>query len=309
MIRVVRRAWSLPRGRPKEADAHCWSKNCCPGVKILMSGGTRCNITQSTDNRGIIKAYGVQGPFLHSALAALSVADTLDLFHAAGVPTFIEDTNSFRPATKPPTCWPRCCAAWLIPPVKMALEAVVGLERVAERWHVTTNARDRLRKGDRHDRWAIVSGLRHHGRCVRLGRAGAYGRHTTSGARADYDQRSLVATTCKARPFPRSAYICKSSQPAASADPSPRDPHPSKPAAKTRGEHVLAEPTRLAVVRPLWIDRTGGADVSGAVSGHARPHSLLLRCDFLPATPRPSLEETWPVGPIHRRQEAALGSA
>ena len=33
-------------------------KNRKPGVKILMSGGTRCNITHNTDNRGIVKAFG-----------------------------------------------------------------------------------------------------------------------------------------------------------------------------------------------------------------------------------------------------------
>ena len=46
-------------------------KNRKAGVKILMSGGTRCNITQATDNRGIVAAYGAPGKFLHSALAAL----------------------------------------------------------------------------------------------------------------------------------------------------------------------------------------------------------------------------------------------
>ncbi len=42
-------------------------KNPRPGVKILMSGGTRCNVTHDTDERGIVAAYGRQGPFLHSA--------------------------------------------------------------------------------------------------------------------------------------------------------------------------------------------------------------------------------------------------
>src|SRR5262245_53005912 len=36
-------------------------KNKKPGVKILMSGGTRCNITHATDNRGIVEAYGPPG--------------------------------------------------------------------------------------------------------------------------------------------------------------------------------------------------------------------------------------------------------
>src|SRR5271156_1946707 len=48
-------------------------KNRKPGVKILMSGGTRCNITHATDNRGIVAAFGANGKFLHSPLAALSV--------------------------------------------------------------------------------------------------------------------------------------------------------------------------------------------------------------------------------------------
>jgi predicted flavoprotein YhiN len=55
-------------------------KNRKPGVKILMSGGTRCNITQATDNRGIVAAYGPPGKFLHSALAAFSVQQTIDFF-------------------------------------------------------------------------------------------------------------------------------------------------------------------------------------------------------------------------------------
>ena len=60
-------------------------KNKKPGVKILMSGGTRCNITHATDNRGIVAAYGAPGKFLHSALAAFSVQDTIDFFEAEGV--------------------------------------------------------------------------------------------------------------------------------------------------------------------------------------------------------------------------------
>ena len=74
-------------------------KNKRPGVKILMSGGTRCNITQATDNRGIVKAYGPPGRFLHSPLAALSVQDTVALFEAEGVLTKIEDTGKIFPAS------------------------------------------------------------------------------------------------------------------------------------------------------------------------------------------------------------------
>src|SRR5205823_14790947 len=68
-------------------------KNRQPGVKILMSGGTRCNITHATDNRGIVEAFGPPGRFLHSALAALSVDETIALFEAQGLPTQVEETG------------------------------------------------------------------------------------------------------------------------------------------------------------------------------------------------------------------------
>jgi predicted Rossmann fold flavoprotein len=74
-------------------------KNKKPGVKILMSGGTRCNITQATDNRGIVSAFGPGGRFLHSPLAALGVEETVALFEAEGVPTKVEDTGKIFPVS------------------------------------------------------------------------------------------------------------------------------------------------------------------------------------------------------------------
>ncbi len=74
-------------------------KNRRPGVKILMSGGTRCNLTQATDNRGIVDAYGPPGRFLHSALAAFGVTDTIDFFEGEGVPTKVEETGKVFPVS------------------------------------------------------------------------------------------------------------------------------------------------------------------------------------------------------------------
>jgi predicted Rossmann fold flavoprotein len=74
-------------------------KNRRPGVKILMSGGTRCNITHATDKWGIIRAYGEQGSFLHSALAALSPADLVKLIEDEGVPTKVEETGKIFPVS------------------------------------------------------------------------------------------------------------------------------------------------------------------------------------------------------------------
>jgi predicted Rossmann fold flavoprotein len=74
-------------------------KNRRPGVKILMSGGTRCNITQNTDSRGIIAAYGTPGKFLHSPLAAFSVEKTIAFFNEEGVATKVEETGKVFPVS------------------------------------------------------------------------------------------------------------------------------------------------------------------------------------------------------------------
>src|SRR5688500_10012913 len=74
-------------------------KNRKPGVKILRSGGTRRNIAQSTDNRGIVAESGPPGTFLHSALAAFSVADTIAFFEAEGVKTKVEETGKIFPVS------------------------------------------------------------------------------------------------------------------------------------------------------------------------------------------------------------------
>ncbi|QEL16889.1 BaiN/RdsA family NAD(P)/FAD-dependent oxidoreductase [Limnoglobus roseus] len=70
-----------------------------PGVKILMSGGTRCNITHDCDNRGIVEAFGPNGKFLHSALANFGVRDTINFFEAEGVATKVEDTGKIFPVS------------------------------------------------------------------------------------------------------------------------------------------------------------------------------------------------------------------
>src|SRR5690349_11337820 len=74
-------------------------KNRKPGVKILMSGGTRCNLTHATDSRGIVAAYGPPGRFLHSALAALSPSDLVALVEAEGVRTKTEETGKIFPVS------------------------------------------------------------------------------------------------------------------------------------------------------------------------------------------------------------------
>ena len=74
-------------------------KNTKLGVKILMSGGTRCNITHACDAQGIAEAFGNQGRFLRSALASLPPEDVVTLVESHGVKTKVESTGKVFPVS------------------------------------------------------------------------------------------------------------------------------------------------------------------------------------------------------------------
>lgn len=78
-------------------------KNKQTGVKILMSGGTRCNITHATDQAGIAAAFATfdkkQAQFLRSALAALPPERVIEIVESEGVATKVEDTGKIFPVS------------------------------------------------------------------------------------------------------------------------------------------------------------------------------------------------------------------
>jgi predicted Rossmann fold flavoprotein len=96
-------------------------KNRRPGVKILISGGTRCNLAnarglrrpevvsgpidpaydarQSLGARSIQQAFGAGGGFLGPALKALDVERTIALFEGEGVATKIEANGKIFPVS------------------------------------------------------------------------------------------------------------------------------------------------------------------------------------------------------------------
>jgi predicted Rossmann fold flavoprotein len=73
-------------------------KNNKPGVKILMSGGTRCNLTHATDARGIGDAFPRdQARFLRGPLASFGPDQLIDYFAELGVRVKVEATGKVFP--------------------------------------------------------------------------------------------------------------------------------------------------------------------------------------------------------------------
>lgn len=74
-------------------------KNAKTGVKILMSGGTRCNITHDTNARGITEAFGKAARFLQPSVGAFPPSDVVRMFESLGVGTKIESTGKVFPVS------------------------------------------------------------------------------------------------------------------------------------------------------------------------------------------------------------------
>ncbi len=66
-------------------------KNHMPGIKLLMTGKERCNITNAEpDTRKFAAQFGKNGKFLLNALFRFGVDDTVDFFHKNNVRTKTE---------------------------------------------------------------------------------------------------------------------------------------------------------------------------------------------------------------------------
>ena len=61
-----------------------------PGMKLLISGGGRCNVTSDASAREVVAAFGPGGRFLHNALGVFPPDRIRDWLSEAGVPTHVE---------------------------------------------------------------------------------------------------------------------------------------------------------------------------------------------------------------------------
>jgi len=252
-------------------------KNRRPGVKILMSGGTRCNLTHATDAAGIVQAYGAPGQFLHSALAALNPQQLVELVESEGVRTQVEPLTgkvfplSNRAADVLAALMARLTRSGCTLATEEPLKSVERLERgfrlttsrrelLADTLIVTTGGKSYPGSGTTGDGYAW---------CTELG-------HTLVPPRP-----SLTPVRCEA---PWVAELRGVTLPDVALElHEPQEAgRRTKPLARTRGSLLFAH---FGLTGPVALD------ISREISGHPRPRSLRLECDLLPDVSRAKFEE------------------
>lgn len=94
-------AGMMAAGRAGELGARVilLEKNPSLGVKLLVTGNGRCNLTNRKTNREFIGHLGKKGKFLFSALHGFGVDDLIRFFEDRGVATKIENDGKVFPAS------------------------------------------------------------------------------------------------------------------------------------------------------------------------------------------------------------------
>jgi hypothetical protein len=261
-------------------------KNRKPGVKILMSGGTRCNLTHATDARGIVEAYGPPGRFLHSPLAALGPSDLVALIEAEGVPTKIESTGKIFPQSDRAVDVVEALLRRLRrTPCELALgEAVVELTKTDSGFRIVTD-----RRTIEAAHVIVTTGGKSYPGCGTTGDGYAWCAalgHTIVPPRPaltpittnDLWVRELTGLTIE-----------------------DVDVQVVDEAAVKKKDRVLARRRASFLFTHFGLSGPAVLDVSRAVAGHAEPSRLKLVCDFLPAVAEEQLVERF------ARQAAAEG--
>lgn len=251
-------------------------KNRKAGVKILMSGGTRCNITHATDNRGIVVAFGPPGRFLHSALAALSVQETIDLIEAEGVPTKVEEAGKVFPVSNK--------AADVLGALLRRLQrsgAILALEEPVRDFRRTG------RPGENAGTFALTTPRRviTSASVILTSGGQSYPGSGTTGdgyGFAAHWGHTIVSPRAALVPVTVAAPWVADLRGVTITDVSVRVWEDSTCLARRRGSLLFAH---FGLSGPVILD------VSGAISRHARPDSLTLEIDFLPYLPEPALDE------------------
>lgn len=251
-------------------------KNRQPGIKILMSGGTRCNLTHATDRRGIVEAFGVPGRFLHSALAALSPQELVSLIEAEGVATKVEETGKIFPVSNQASDVLEALLARLSRSGgALGLdEPVSNLERNGGGFRITTS-----RRVLESEKVLLTTGGQSYPGCGTTG--DGYRWAETLGHTIVPPRPALTPVTVDAawvRELQGITIPDVSVRVVESCEGQPK----SRILAQRRGSFLF---THFGLSGPVVLD------VSRTISGHPQPRSLRLECDFLPSIATEHLDE------------------
>jgi predicted Rossmann fold flavoprotein len=247
-------------------------KSSKAGVKIYMSGGTRCNLTHATDVRGIAEAFGPAGRFLYSPLAALGPQDLVELVAAEGVATKVEPGGKIFPVSDRAADVVTALLARLgRSGAALALkEPVTDIVRDGERFQVTTGTRTVTA-----EKLVLASGGKSYPGCGTTGDGYAWAAalgHTLAPA------RPALVPVISDGPWIRSLSGITV-------------PDVLVRVVETEGK-VLAERRGSFLFTHFGLSGPVVLDVSRAITGHPRPRSLRLVCDFLPAMGKEDLYQS-----------------
>src|SRR6266576_3706060 len=76
-------------------------KNRELGMKLKITGGGRCNITNAEyDTRELLKKFGAAEQFLYSSFSQFGVKETFDFFEKKGLPLVVQARKRAFPHTE-----------------------------------------------------------------------------------------------------------------------------------------------------------------------------------------------------------------
>jgi len=231
----------------------------------------RSNLTQATDRRGIVEAYGAAGRFLHSALASLGPQELVALVEEEGVPTKVEETGKIFPVSNRAADVLAAFVARLTRSgCEMGLdESLVDLERLDDRFRLVTSRREL-----RAQSVIVTTGGQSYPGCGTTGDGYRWARQL--GHTIVQPRPALVPVTTSAEWVRLLSGITI-------GDVQLRLMEPGDNVLDTRRGSMLF--THFGLSGPVVLD------ISREVSGHPRPNTLWLECDFLPTESAGQLDE------------------
>ncbi|MCM2266428.1 MAG: NAD(P)/FAD-dependent oxidoreductase [Elusimicrobiales bacterium] len=90
----------MAAGRAAELGARVTllERNPRPGLKLLLTGGGRCNVTNSAGLKDFVAAFGPNGKFLYRAFSVFSADNLLGFLKSFGVPVRTDPDGKVFPA-------------------------------------------------------------------------------------------------------------------------------------------------------------------------------------------------------------------